>query len=716
MAGGAPQNGGHDAGSELYRREVQRRVAARVPAAFALLIGSGAIATVFEVLRFPERLWWMLGADAVYSVLAAMCISTVRVRPDKSVVVGAVATNLLGLVLNAYHAIVGAQIAMCIWTLTALLCSSAILLPWGWRAQAVASAGAVIGYPLLLHGGEAVVLQWAAGGAYLAVVIGMSLVGAGLIDRYLRKDFDLSHALTEREGRLQTYFDLSLVGTAILTRAGGWLEVNEELCRMLGYEREVLLRTPRAHLIPEAERTADREQYAAALRGDHACVSREARLIRRDRGTIEAIVSVRALPGPLGERDHLMVVVQDVTDRRRAEREREALLAGEQAARRVAEAASRAKDEFLAVASHELRTPLTGILGWASLLREDDLEADQRQRGIDSIERNARSLSQLIDDLLDVSRIVSGKVKLDVRPVRMGGVVEAAVESMRPAALAKGIALRLTVDDEVVRVLGDPDRLQQVVWNLIANAIKFSDAGGEVEVSVRPMAGQVVTRIRDTGQGIDADLLPHVFERFWQADTRTSRAHGGLGLGLAIVRHLVELHGGTVRAESAGAGQGSAFTVSLPERSVVDASRRDPRDQGRGGVDTLHGARVLVVDDEAEVQDVVRVALERRGVEVRTAGSATQALEVLEGWAPNVLVSDIAMAGQDGYSLIREVRARESVHGGHVPAIAFTALAHPDDHTRALEAGFDGWVAKPADPATLVAAVAGMARAAGNGR
>ncbi len=703
---------GRGATGEAYRREVHRRVAARVPAAFAVLIGCGAAATVFEVLRFPERLWWMLGSDLAFWVLAAAGIVLVRVRPEASVAVMVVIVNVLGLLLNAYHAIVGAQVAMCIWTLTALMCSSSVLLAWGWRAQAFAAGGVVLGYPLMLNGGPSVVLPWAAGGVYLMVVIGMSLVAAGLIDRYLATDFVLTHTLSEREGRLQSYFDLSLVGTAILTRDGSWLEVNEELSRMLGYERDALLAKRWTDLVPTSGQSADRAQFGAVLGGEQPAVAREAQLLRSDGTTIDAIISVRALPGPLDGADHLMVVVQDTTVRRRAERDREELLAREQEARRVAEAASHAKDDFLAVASHELRAPLSAIIGWASLLRDGNVDPEQYRRALEQIDRSGRSLAQLIDDLLDMSRIVSGKVRLAVRSVEVGRIVEAAVESMRPAALAKDIHLRLRLEAGRERVLGDADRLQQVVWNLVANAIKFTDLGGEVRVEVVRRTCQVEIRVRDTGRGIEPELLPHVFERFWQADTTTSRTHAGLGLGLAIVRDLVELHGGTVRAESGGAGQGAVFTVSLPATGVPAASAMGEgpgpaRERDLAGV--LEGARVLVVDDEEEAQELVRMALERRGVEVRTAGTASQALEVLEEWAPSVLVSDIAMAEMDGYMLIRELRARESVRGGHVPAIAFTALARAEDRSRALAAGFDGWVAKPADPVQLVAAVAEIA-------
>jgi CheY-like chemotaxis protein len=353
---------------------------------------------------------------------------------------------------------------------------------------------------------------------------------------------------------------------------------------------------------------------------------------------------------------------------------------------------------------------LTPILGWAALLRDGNLDPAQRERAPAEIERCARSLARLIDDLLDVSRIVSGKLRLAAQPVEIGPLVDSAVESMRLAAEAKGIRLEVDLGAGGEHVFADPDRLQQVLWNLVSNAIKFTERGGLVQVEVVRTAGQVETRVRDTGRGIEPALLPRVFEAFWQADSTTSRRHTGLGLGLSIVRHLVELHGGTVRAESGGTGQGALFTVSLPataaQESVLEGHvRRD------GIARRLRGARVLVVDDEDGAKEMIRVALELCGVEVRTAGSATQALEVLESWMPNVLVSDIMMAERDGYALIRELRARESTAGGYVPALAFTALARKEDRARAIAAGFDGYVAKPVNPMELITAVAGMADA-----
>jgi PAS domain S-box-containing protein len=691
------------AASAAYRAERRRRFVARAPWAFAVPVACGVITTVFEVLRFPERWSWALASEAAFLVIPIVALALVRAFPQRSIGIGIAAANLLGLILNVYHAVVGAQVATSIWTLTALLAVPPILFSWGWRAQALASIGVVIGYPLMLHGDQAAVLTWAAGGVYLGWVVGLSVLAAEFIDRYLATDFELASLLSERESRLQSYFDLSLVGMAILSRDRTFVEVNGELCRMLGYAPAELLHTTWADLVPARDREPDQGLFDAVLRGERAAAVHEGTLLRSDGAPTHAIISVRGLPGTLGAADQLLVVVQDMTERWRAEWERKEALARERSARRDAEAASRAKDEFLAMASHELRTPLTPILGWTPMLRTGGLSADEQGRALESIERSGRSLLKLIDDLLDVSRIVAGKLRLKVRPTEIGPIVLAAVESMRPAAEAKGVRLEMRLTDGHERVSGDPDRLQQVIWNLVSNAIKFTEPGGVVDVDVVRTEGHVETHVRDTGKGLEPELLPHVFERFWQADVTTTRRYGGLGLGLAIVRHLVELHGGTVAVESGGPGQGSSFTVALPLTTAPAAQRRALHGQLAC---RFEGVRVLVVDDQADAQEVARKALESCGAEVRTAGSVMQALEMLEGWSPTVLVSDIVMPQQDGYALIRQVRAREATQGGHVAALAFTALARAEDRARLLAAGFDGYVSKPVDPVQLVDAVA----------
>ena len=384
-------------------------------------------------------------------------------------------------------------------------------------------------------------------------------------------------------------------------------------------------------------------------------------------------------------------------------------------ARDAADAGNRAKDEFLAVVSHELRTPLSPILTWTRLLISGALDAAATTRALESIDRSARAQAQIIDDLLDISRIVAGKVRLDVQQVELAPILEAAVDSTRPTAETKGIRIEAIIDPRAGFVAGDSGRLQQVFWNLLTNAIKFTPKGGRVQVQLRRVSSHVEVSVSDTGQGIDPAFLAHIFERFRQADSSTRRAHGGLGLGLAIVRQLVELHGGTVRAESAGEGQGATFTVELPisllrSQPVVEqphpiTSRAVPFTPSP----VLHATRLLVVDDEPDTLETLRAVLTLCGAEVRTASSAAAALAVMESWVPTVLISDIGMPGEDGYALIRRVRALPADRGGVVPALALTAYARVEDRVRVLDAGFHMHAPKPLEPAELVALVASLA-------
>ncbi len=380
------------------------------------------------------------------------------------------------------------------------------------------------------------------------------------------------------------------------------------------------------------------------------------------------------------------------------------LFAAERRARTTAEVASRAKDTFLATVSHELRTPLSPILAWARMLRTGKLEPDRALRALEIIERNARSQAQLIEDLLDVSRIITGKMRLELRPIALAPVVRAALDVVRPAADAKGVGLRAAFEDGIGPVCGDPERLQQVVWNLLSNAVKFTPPGGWVDVSVTRAGADVELVVRDTGQGIAPEFLPFVFERFQQADSSASRVHAGLGLGLAIVRHIVELHGGAVRVASAGEGRGAAFTVSLPVAREAPAAP-GPAPDSRMRPASLAGVRVLLVDDEPDSNEAMTAVLAQGGAEVRVAASAAQAVEIMERWRGDVLLTEIAMPGDDGYALIARVRRRDD-RWRDVPAIALTAYASADDRERLLAAGFQRHVAKPVEPADLIGAVA----------
>ncbi|MEO8005373.1 MAG: PAS domain-containing protein [Betaproteobacteria bacterium] len=405
----------------------------------------------------------------------------------------------------------------------------------------------------------------------------------------------------------------------------------------------------------------------------------------------------------------------DIDDSRRAEEERKVLLASEHAARVSAEIASRAKDDFLATASHELRTPLNAIMGWATLLQTGKLEQSDYLRAVDSISRNARSQVRLIEDILDGSRIITGRLHLEIRPLDMTTLVHAALDSVRSAAEAKNIELTVVVEPDAARIVGDPDRLQQVVWNLANNAIKFTPKGGATAVSLKRVGTDIQLRVKDTGQGIASDFLPYVFDRFRQAEGSTTRRHGGLGLGLALVKHLVEAHGGTVHAASEGEGRGATFTVMLPVQAVFEDVREvaRPAPSTTGVVATasratLHGVTVLVVDDEMDARDLVATALRASGAEVTTASSAAQALELLAKTAFMVMVSDVGMPETDGYELIRHIRTRIGERGAHLPAVALTAYSREEDRRMATEAGFQTHVAKPVDPAELVRIVAGL--------
>ncbi|MFY0566847.1 ATP-binding protein [Archangium lansingense] len=380
-----------------------------------------------------------------------------------------------------------------------------------------------------------------------------------------------------------------------------------------------------------------------------------------------------------------------------------------------AEEANRAKDDFLATVSHELRTPLTAILGWASILRTGTLTPDKQARALETVERSARAQAQIVDDLLDISRIVAGRMRLEMQPVQLVPVVEAALDAVRPAAAARNIRLESQLAAGSGPVQGDAQRLQQVAWNLLTNAIKFTPEGGRVAVRLQRVEEHAELQVSDSGKGIEPSFLPHVFERFRQADGSATRRYGGLGLGLAIVRHLVELHGGTIQAHSEGEGRGASFTVRLPlaaARTSDGSATRDtpglPDPSLSAYLPDLSGVRVLVADDEQGTRELLRVLLEDRGAVVTSASNSAEALERLKREPPDLLVSDIGMPDEDGYTLIRRVRALPPAQGGQVPAAALTAYTRLEDRTRALSAGFQVYVPKPVDPIELVMALANL--------
>jgi signal transduction histidine kinase/ActR/RegA family two-component response regulator len=406
---------------------------------------------------------------------------------------------------------------------------------------------------------------------------------------------------------------------------------------------------------------------------------------------------------------------REITELKRAEAERERLLVSERKARERAEREMRVKDEFLATLSHELRTPLNAILGWANILRATD-KPNEIAEALEVIERNARSQTKIIEDLLDMSRIVSGKVRLDVQSVELLPVIEASIESVNPMATAKQIRLTSVLDPLAGPISGDPARLQQIIWNLLTNALKFTPKGGRVHVVLKRVNSHLEISVTDSGQGITPEFLPHVFDRFRQADASTTREQRGLGLGLAIVKNLVDLHGGTVLAQSPGLNQGSTFIVAFPVPSAKlhpKPHARHPESALDGGIADesldLTGVHVLAVDDEADARRLIKSILSRCGATVETVGSATEALECLKKTRPHVFITDIGMPGEDGYAIIRKIRQLDAGNGGNIPAIALTAFARSEDRRRAILSGFQMHVAKPVEPSELVAIVANLA-------
>ncbi len=407
----------------------------------------------------------------------------------------------------------------------------------------------------------------------------------------------------------------------------------------------------------------------------------------------------------------LVATVRALLRARQAEDELREVLAREQTIRAAAEAANRTKDEFLATLSHELRSPLGAMLLWLTLLRSGRLDAAKQTRALEAIERNARLQAKLIEDLLDVSRIISGKLRIELSLIELAPIVEAAIENIRPAADAKEIAVETIVDADVGRISGDATRLQQVVWNLLSNAVKFTPKRGHVTVEVGRARSAAEIRVSDSGRGIDPAVLPHIFERFHQADSSSTRAESGLGLGLAIVRHIVEMHGGTVDASSAGIGKGATFVVTLPLPALQSRVEGTPLALAAPAPagDSLGGARVLVLDDEADARDSIAVVLESNGAAVQVAASVPAALALARTTPPDVIVSDIAMPGQDGFAFMRCLR---ELPGASIPALALTAYADTESNARVIAAGYEECLAKPIEAETLVAAVERLVGAA----
>jgi PAS domain S-box-containing protein len=478
--------------------------------------------------------------------------------------------------------------------------------------------------------------------------------------------------------------------------------------RIFGYTAEEIVGRSVTVLIPPerlAEETSILDRLKRGERVDHFETVR----LRKDGTPVDISLTVSPIKDSQGRVVGASKISRDITERKRLDEERAHLLENEQAARQMADHANRLKDEFLATLSHELRTPLNAILGWATLLRSGKLRREELEHGYEVIERNARNQAQLIEDLLDMSRIMSGKIHLELGRLELAPIIEAAIEAVTPAADAKGIVLEHQFDPGAGTVKGDPTRIQQVVWNLLANGIKFTPRGGRVTVKLEGRGSQVEIQVSDTGMGIKPEFLPHLFERFRQADSSTTRQYGGLGLGLGIVRDLVEAHGGTVSAESGGEGLGSTFKVRLPASVEPLRYKKERHWQGSPQHEpvtslsvSLNGVKVLLVDDEQDTLDLLKRILEEYEAEVVTAGSAVEAMRLLKLSRPHVLVSDIGMPIEDGYSLLGKVRSIAP----ELPAIALTAYAGKEDRSRSIKSGFQAHLTKPVDSPSLIAVLA----------
>jgi PAS domain S-box-containing protein len=485
--------------------------------------------------------------------------------------------------------------------------------------------------------------------------------------------------------------------------------------RIFGYTAEEVIGKPVTILIPD-DHPDEEPAILARLRAGERIEHYETVRVRKDGTLLNISLTVSPVRGPDGKIAGASKIARDITDRKRAESERERLLESEQRARREAEEANRLKDDFLATVSHELRTPLTAILGWVRMLRDGSLDDETAARALAAVERNAKSQAQLVEDLLDISRIVSGKMRLNVRPLEPSSVIHAAVEAVKPAAQAKDIRLHLSIDPSAGPVAGDFERLQQVIWNLLSNAVKFTPSGGRVEVRLERGNATAELTVSDDGHGINSKFLPFVFDRFKQADSSITRAYGGMGVGLSIVKSITEMHGGTVRASSEGEGHGASFTISLPlasaraEAASAGQETHVPHAAPRPCPPELADLKVLVVDDDRDACEMIRAAFEHCGSRVKTSVSAAEALALVQDWLPNILVADISMPEMDGYQLIRRVRALGTQGGGSVPAVALTALARVEDRVMALSAGYQMHVPKPVELDELREVVASLVR------
>ncbi|MEH1938585.1 MAG: response regulator [Nostoc sp.] len=520
-------------------------------------------------------------------------------------------------------------------------------------------------------------------------------------------------SLQKSEAKYRRIVDTSYEGIWMIDSQARTEFVNQRMLQMLGYPAEEILGRSIFDFMDQADGGIAAEEILKWLKGEGSDL-KEGRLRCKDSSYIWTLISTRAIFGEQNEFLGAIAMLTDITDRKRTESERDRLLQLEQRAREEAEAANRIKDEFLAVLSHELRSPLNPILGWAKLLQSRKFDETALKKALQTIERNAKLQAQLIEDLLDVSRILQGKLNLNMMPVNLVSTIEAAMDTVRLAAEAKTIQIQTMLDPTVGKVLGDSVRLQQVLWNLLLNAVKFTATGGQVNVRLECIDAQAQITVSDTGKGIHPDFLPHVFDYFRQGDSTTTRKFGGLGLGLAIARHLVEMHGGTVCAESLGEEQGAIFTVRFPLIKNSATIKDDTNIDSSTAVPVfspLMGLQVLIVDDNADTRDFFSFVLEEFGAIVTAVASGNEALQALTQSKPDILLSDIGMPEMNGYMLIQQVRTLEAEVGAkQIPAIALTAYAGEIDQQQALRAGFQQHIVKPVAPEELLMAISNLVK------
>lgn len=543
------------------------------------------------------------------------------------------------------------------------------------------------------------------GGAEIYLTEPIEALELTTVVKVLLRLHSTERGLVQSEARWRSFVDSNIIAV-IVCRSDRIVEANAAFLQMTGFTAQDLANpgvTWQSITPPDNHESTEAALRELRLRGNIAPFERE--YVRKDGSRLWAMVGAAMISEA---EDRWMAFIVDISDRKHATIEREAAYERERVARTQAEEATRLKDEFLANLSHELRTPMNAIIGWTHLLKSGRLDESQRQRAMESIDRGARSQAKLIEDLLDVSRIVSGKLSLSMTPVDLRAVLNAAMDSQRPAAQGKNIKLEAAGELPEIAVIGDVGRLQQVFLNILTNAVKFTQPGGEVRVSLEKHGESASASVEDNGEGIAPEFLPYVFDRFRQADGTSTRNHMGLGLGLAIVKHVVEMHGGTVKAESAGVGKGARFTVTLPLAGTVDSKPRGPigdRMPGNYASQAGLGMRVLIVEDDVETRDILAAILERGGFSYRVAARASEALTVLDDWRPDVIVSDIGMPDMDGYEFVKQLRSRSAAQGGHIPALALSAFARNEDRDLALRSGYQAHVAKPVDPADLVKAI-----------